>query len=461
MPRVLLISYHFGPRAGTGGFRWTRLAPLLLERGWQFDVLTHDEVRNGELPGGIRAHRIATPRAALALAWLPGEAPGALLRMLRGHRSLTVSGVSATPSAGESPNRIVPVDPSRVKVPVHGQRPTLRRRVVAGLGGAAEEIRMLGWGRAAVARGVALAATTEFDAIVVSTPPHATLSAGLQLQAQAGIPLIADFRDPWVLGLGESLANMNCPHRWLGEWMEPRINREAAAVVHNTDIERRVIGNLMPGQINHHHYIPNGHDLTHAPRYPRRDRFVIAYTGHMHPWMDPRPFFAACQRFLASQPEARAVLRIAFMGTPHEFGGVELRGLAAAYGLADHFELLPRGTREAANTLQEEAAVLLAYDCTHPMCVPAKFFDYAYMRGAMLLIGHPDGAMGEMAAPLGVRVLAREDEAGLDTALRDAFTKWKSGTLSEQNDPDGIYARPKQAAQWDTLLRQVSEQATR
>lgn len=320
---------------------------------------------------------------------------------------------------------------------------------------------MLGWARAAADRGAALAATAKFEAVVVSTPPHATLSAGLKIHARCGIPFIADFRDPWVLGLGESLANMNAPHRWLGQRMEPRVNREAAAVVHNTDIERRSIGSLMAGEISRHHYIPNGHDLTHVPGYPLRDRFIITYTGHMHPWMDPRPFFAACQRFLEAYEEARGVLRIVFMGTPTAFGGVSLAGLAAAYGLAEHFELRPRGTREEANALQEGAAALLAYDCTHPMCIPAKFFDYAYMRGAMLLIGHPDGAMGEMAAPLGVRVLAREDAAGLDAALLDAFQRWRAGELTEQNDRQGLYARPKQAEQWDRLLHDVARAARR
>ena len=196
MPRLLLISYHFGPRAGTGGFRWTRLAHLLLDRGWKFDVLTHDDIHDGELPDGIRAHHIATPRAARALAWLSGEAPGALIRILRRNRNSKVGGVAAVTGVRETPDPIVPADPRQVVVPVRGQRPALRQRIVRGLAGAAEEIRMLGWGRAAAARGTALAATTRYDAMVVSTPPHATLSAGLRIQAHAGIPLIADFRDP-------------------------------------------------------------------------------------------------------------------------------------------------------------------------------------------------------------------------------------------------------------------------
>jgi glycosyltransferase involved in cell wall biosynthesis len=456
-----LISYHFGPRAATGGFRWTRLAHLLAVRGWQFDVLTHDEVLAGELPETIRVHRVRIPAVSRAVAWLPGEAPGALLRLLRRRGRDLGNSHSAPPARAVTPATVVPADPRRVKVPLHGQAPPLRTRLVRALDGLAEETRILGWARAAATRSAALAAETRYDAAVVSSPPHATLSAGLRLRARTGIPFIADFRDPWVLGLGESLANMSAAHRWLGERIEPRVNREAAAVVHNTDIERRVIGALMPGQISRHHYIPNGHDLTHVPGYPRRDQFVVTYTGHMHPWMDPRPFFAACQRFLAGNETARRTIRIVFMGTPREFGGVDLRALAAAYGLSDCFDLRPRGTREEANALQESAAVLLAYDCTHPMCVPAKFFDYAYMRGAMLLIGHPDGAMAEMAAPLGLQVVARDDADGLDAALSVAFVRWREGELTEQNDRGSIYARQKQAEQWDALLQDVARDASR
>jgi hypothetical protein len=90
------------------------------------------------------------------------------------------------------------------------------------------------------------------------------------------------------------------------------------------------------------------------------------------------------------------------------------------------------------------------------MCVPAKFFDYAYMRGAMLLLGHPDGAMAEMAAPLGVPVIQRDDTAAIEASIAMAFRRWRDGAFTEQNDRDGIYARPNQAAQWELLLREVS-----
>jgi hypothetical protein len=324
------------------------------------------------------------------------------------------------------------------------------------LDGLGIECRMIGWAVEVARLTKSISSLRRFDAVVLSTPPHATLVAGLLIHHGTRIPFIADFRDPWVLGLGDSLANMNAPHRWLGTFLEPRVNRKAAAVVHNTDIERRTIGALLAGQIARHRFIPNGHDLTHAPATPSVDEFILVYTGHMHAWMDPRPFFAACERFMVSHPEANELTRIVFMGTPLQFGGVGLRALAAAYGLGANFELRPRGTREEANTLQESAAVLLAYDCTHPMCVPAKFFDYAYMRGAMLLLGHPDGAMAEMAAPLGVPVIQRDDTAAIEASIAMAFRRWRDGAFTEQNDRDGIYARPNQAAQWELLLREVS-----
>lgn len=447
--RLLLVSFHYGPQAATGGFRWTRLVPLLVERGWSFDVLTHDPVDPRANEGPVRAHQIAVPRAVERLAWLPGELPGALLRTVRRSRgtpSPTTPAIDATP--------MTRVDPSRVLLPRLGESPPIARQIIRSLDGLAHETRMIGWARAVARFGISLAQQHEYAAVVVSTPPHATLHAGERIASATGLPFIPDMRDPWVLGIGESSRNADSVHRSLGVWMEPRLHAAAACVVHNTDIERRVIEEQSPGSARARRTISNGHDLKVAPGCPSRERFILTYTGHLHPWMDPRPFFAACQRALASRPAVRAVTEIHFMGTNRQFGGVDLVGLAAAYDLGDLFHFRERGTREAANALQESAAILLAYDCTHPLCIPAKFFDYAYMRGAMLLLGHPAGAMAEVAKPLGVRVLAPQDSAGIDAALVGVIGRWQRDDLKRQNDAEGIYARPRQADAWDALLRE-------
>jgi hypothetical protein len=451
MPRVLLVSYHFGPRAATGGFRWTRLALLLLQRGWSFDVLTNDEILPDDLPDGITAHRITVPHSAEAFAWLPGVLPAKLARALQ--RRSTVEGGRGT--SATSPDIVAPADPARVYAPKVGQAASFRQKTVKLLDGIADETRHLGWARAATARARELVTVHRYHAVIVSTPPHGTLVAGVQISAGAKLPFIADFRDPWVLGIGMSIQHMDSAHRLLGKRIEPKVNEAAVAVVHNTAIEARLIGAMVNRGAARHLHISNGHDLTHTPAAPNRSAFILVYAGHMHPWMDPRPFFAACQRLFALRAAVRDVSRIVFMGTPEVFGGVSLRGLAAAYGLSAQFELRPRGPREEANALQESAAVLLAYDCTHRLCVPAKFFDYAYMRGAMLLLGHRDGAMAETARPLGVEVIEPDDAAGIDAALADAFDRWQRGAMTEQNDRAGIYARSRQAAQWDDLLREV------
>jgi hypothetical protein len=143
------------------------------------------------------------------------------------------------------------------------------------------------------------------------------------------------------------------------------------------------------------------------------------------------------------------------MGAEPEFGGVSLAGLARAYGLDGCFELQPRGSREAANRLQQAASALVAFDCTHPLCIPTKFYDYAGLRGSMLLLGHVDGAMAAAASRLGVPVLAPHDGPGIDARLDAAFHRWASGAPAPVTDAAGIFHRSKQAERWHDVLTSV------
>jgi hypothetical protein len=162
--------------------------------------------------------------------------------------------------------------------------------------------------------------------------------------------------------------------------------------------------------------------------------------------MDPRPILAACRSLVELRKLSPSQLRIEFVGTDSRFAGVDLCAVAQAHGLEAHFDHRPRLPREEARRIQQRAAVMLAYDCPHPLSVPSKFYEYAQLAGTMLLLGNPEGAMADAAATLGLAVYDLADQRGIDAALLTAHTRWQRGELDSALDREGRFDRQHQTA---------------
>ncbi len=431
------------------------MVPGLLEHGWEFDVITLqrpvDFGRTGSIDqpptAPVEVFPIEVPPWADRLAAVGLGTVDTLAALLR-----TLQGGGKSPAPNPGPAGVNPAD---VHVVRRGARSGVRATVAQTLMGFSDAAQQSGWTQAATRIGLELVRRRGHRAVVVSSPPHSTQRVGAEIARRTGIPFIADFRDPWYFGIGASRQNANPVHRWQGRRVEPTVNRQAHVVVHNTPEALEAVSADLGIPSVHRLAIPNGYDGTLLAPPPSRERFIVAFTGVLHPWMDVRVVLGACQRFCQRHPERKALLDVRFMGAEAEFGGVNLADLAGAYGLGDCFELQPRSSRADAFRLQESAAVVVAFDCTHPLCVPTKFYDYARLCGRMLLLGHPDGAMAAAARRIGVSVSAMTDDAAIDAEMEQAFERWSRGEMTSPTDADGVFDRRRQTEAWDQLLRNL------
>lgn len=439
--RLLLVSYHFGVGCATGGFRWNAAVGQLCAAGWHVDVLTLArpglEATPGPTgPGTLRIVPVALPH------W-PARVRGAVSGVLR--RLRVRSAVSAPPPDEQ-------VDPAALFVWRADYRRSLRERIVHGLNSLESVCAELGWAARAVRAARPLLAAHRYRAVVVSSPPHLTHAAGMRIAREGGLRYIADFRDPWTLGLGRAIGYLNDIDRTVGRYFETRSLRRAHSVIHNTERARTAVAAefRVPG---HHHAICNGYDDIGEVASPDPKCFRITYTGHLYAFMDVRPLFAACARLRARNGLDPDTLRIDFVGTEERFEGVRFADLARAYRLGDVFEAHSRVSRSEAAEFQQTAAVLVAYDWLWPTAVVSKFYEYARMKGALLLLGHREGALADAAARLGVPVLDPADQPSIDRALEEAFARWKQGAMDLPNDPDRLFARSHQ----NERIREVLE----
>jgi len=448
--RLLLISYHFGPGCPTGGFRWNATAAHLCGVGWNVDAITvaraglgaGDEVESGGGRGHLEIYPVEAP------VW-----PAAIKTTLVG-AGRRIRDWIARPGDNES-RAPMALDPEELPVWKPDHRRSPRQRVLHGLDHLERESAELHWALRARRVARTLARRRRYKAVVVCSPPQITQIVGERIFLEYGIPYVADYRDPWILGLGPLISYYPDLERLIGKYYEMRTLRSARLVIHNTDRARAAVANEFHFSAEHI-AIPNGYDATGAVSAPDPNCFRVVFTGHLHPFMDTRPVLEACAQLRTAHGLTPKNLRIEFIGAPPEFMGFPLSALADAYGLLDVFSWRDRIPRHEVEWFQQAASVLVAFDSIYPIVVPSKFYEYARMKGTMLLIGHRDGAFNDAASKLGLRVFDPSDQAEINECLSAAFERWRSGRFNEPIDPTGIFDRRHQSERIAEILERLT-----
>src|SRR4051812_29830714 len=222
MRRLLVVAYYFPPIGGIGSIRLARFAEHLPEFGWDVTVLAPK----------------ATPHAADPWLRYPEEHVVRSRSIELTRLKQLVPRVRAHGDGGDGPARAAARAAGRLLYPDP----------------------QIGWFPGAIAAGRRAVRRGSFDAIVSSSfPITAHLVAG-RLSRTAGLPWIAEFRDPWSDGLPASY-----PLRRRAAALERTIAAKATSVAMPTatwaDHYARAWGRPVAG-------IPNGHDgrLPAAPR---------------------------------------------------------------------------------------------------------------------------------------------------------------------------------------------------
>jgi hypothetical protein len=274
--------------------------------------------------------------------------------------------------------------------------------------------------------------------VAVSSPPHQTQLAGLRLAAALGVPYLADFRDPWIFGELDSVQSA-LVDRTCGAWAQRKTFQSASLSIFNTAWAMEAAAALYPSLQSRCVTVPNGYDLRDIVEAPDPDTFRVAFVGWLYDFMDPDPVLAACARL-----RVRAALdniRVEFVGTDPAPGGVSLLGRARQYGLEACFEHHSRMSREAAQLVQDRAAVRVVFDYPGPLRVPMKFYDAVQGFGDLLLVGRTRSALADAAAIVGLSVCAPGDATAIDATLDRALARWRARAYGVPVDARGEFAR--------------------
>lgn len=254
-PRLLYIAFYFPPTRASGVHRSLATANHFAARGWDVTVLTINEeyFRDFVQSWDPSLNARVDPSVTVERVWYPGWRYEPSLRRygwLRGHFPVVAEKLYHRREQRDFPEPYAT------------------------------------WIRPATARARALHAKKPFDLCLATGNPHAAFAVAWNLQQQAGLPYVVDYRDSWTLNLYEDAPAYPDGHP---AW----------------DWERRVIDNASRAT-----FVNEPLREWHMRRYPEAaDRMLVVENG----W-EP----TLLGDVLALQPHHDRPLQFGYLGTMTE-----------------------------------------------------------------------------------------------------------------------------------------------
>ena len=407
-----------------------RIAAIAESRGWQVDAITaprspyerYDERQLESLPPGTRVFCVDMPSAGLI------DVP---LRFFRLVKELKPGERAANANS----------------VPVNVGQST-RAPAVREVSRAAREVRDFAqwrrWALCAAELAGQIGSASRPKAILSSGPPQIAHEAARRAAKMLGVPLVIDFRDPWLIVGPKQGNSQSATLNRLIRRFERRVCHAADIIVLNTDAMLDVFANRYPALRERMLAIMNGADPEVLVFATTSDpSFTIAQTGDLYEGRDPRQFFRGVAQFLRERPEARDHVRVNFVGTLH-YMGRPLDHIAAEEGIGDVFEHSGAVTRQEALKLSGRAAVNLVLQQDARDSIPSKVFDYVQFPGAVLALCRPGDATLRILDGTGAFIVPPDDVGGIARALATSYEQWRSGTRPEPLNRDGRFDRNRQ-----------------
>ena len=393
--RVLVVAYYFPPMGLSGVQRTLKFVKYLPQFGWQPTVLTVEPrgylATDDSLLDDIAGRDVLIERTGAA-------GPGKLLS-----RKAVIS------FPAERTRRLLSMISDTVFVPDN----------------------KIGWKRKAVAHGLRIANSRRFDLIFATAPPFTDFLIGRELKKVLNIPLVLDYRDPWV----------EYPFKFyptpVHKWLNVRAERAALrASSHVITTNRRVKELLLRRHkfLTYHdiEILPQGFDpddftraaaIPAAPSAQRNRAMRVTYAGVF--WEDRKPdyFLHALFELLRDRPKLRGRINAVFVGHFRE----ENKRLVARLGLQDSVTLpgyLPHDECIRELTCSDVLWMIVGDD----LGSPGKTYEYIGARKPILACA-PEGFIKSAVLEAGGVVVRPDDVAGIRKALEGFYAHWERHAL--------------------------------
>lgn len=421
MKRVLFLAYLFPPIANSGTQRPLKFVKYLSQYGWQPTVVT---------AAHADGHRVDPAM----LADIPADVRVVRVPMLNEQVRDAVRRLSGGTGLGE---RLAESLSWRL-------RERFRRPDLYAL-----------WRPAVRRAALRLLPDTPFDAIFATGFPWTTLLAGMDVSKATGLPLIADFRDPWV---GEDLFRSERPPADEERPLERQVVEHAAAVITVSPTMTKCLVAAYP-ELDPAKFVTifNGFDPADlgTPAPQPHANFRIVFAGVWKEGYNPSPLYDVIGWLKRASPELLAGVEVVAAGFAP--------GEAARRGLAEHITEVGVLSHQDAVSLMHSADVLFLTNgdgARQQLGLPGKMYEYLATGRPVLALTHPDGDAGRIIQQVGGGMaVPAEDPGVLLQVITQACRDRSLPTPPLDRRALAAFERPNLTRQLASLLDGVSGRA--
>lgn len=372
---ILIFSLFFSPSAEIGGKRFTFLAPLLQERGFNVQVLTLPETcyrqKDYSLVSVVPVFRAPIIPYIMPLPW--GSPPSFLKKALGYIWS----------------NYLSIID-------IHS-----------------------GWILPSFLKGLEIHRKQPIDVIIVTGPPFSPMISAFLLSRITGAKLILDYRDPWTTPPGDTRTYPKIFGKKINAFLERHIIPRAAGIVLVTETMRddflRFFG---PSFTSICHVINNGYhpETKGEARRLEDNKKVIFYQGRFYIGKSVETIIEALLDLIKSHEIERDAISIHLFGDP--LPEAERTRIASA-GLNMHVIEHPWVDYATLQGYMKGADVLYLPSGICRYTVPGKFYEYLSVRRPILAVGQKDSEIAHMMRRVDCgEFAAMDDKDSIKGALR-------------------------------------------
>ncbi len=423
MKQALIVSYHFPPSDQVGALRPAKFAEYLPEFGWTVRVLTADPASTVE---GVQFVSELAVEVGTAPQW-----PGLREWAMRLKRKPTSSeGAADAGGSGWAES----YQTSRARRPL--------RDLIYSLMWLPDDKH--GWIVPAVHQGLRMIRETRPDVLLVSSPPHSAQLVGLLLSKIADVPLVVDFRDPWVGNPATPEFIRAGPTPRVHAWLENAVLSRATAVITATREHADALEASHAAGRKKIHVVPNGFDTAMFAGLATggSDRFTITYAGNFYHTRTPQPLLEAIGMLRDESGIDTSKIVVNLIGDCEFANGRSVLEMARQAGCEASVAM--RGRLPHAEVLGDlvRSDLLLLLANGQPAQIPAKAYEYLAAGPPILALVERGATADLVSRAPEVDVLFGSDPAEIAGVLGPRLRAWSP-------KPVGKWSRPEAAAAFD------------
>ncbi len=279
----------------------------------------------------------------------------------------------------------------------------------------------VGWIWDAVKQGRKIIKRDKISVILATGSPWSCMIAGVLLRNR-NIPLVLDFRDPWVANPG--FVQRGNSAAFLEKHMERLVVAKANAIVANTEELRdnflQRFSFLKPEKV---YTISNGFENFFASDVPVNKRFTVVHAGALYFSRTPLPLLEALYALLKEDKIPRDRIRLFLVGGI-SVEDEKLKELLHTSELKEVVQLIPRLPYREAMEFQLQSDVLLLIQPGFPLQVPRKLYEYMAMKRPVLALTEQHGATARIVRECKMGRVVENTSEHIQPVLYEMYTSW-------------------------------------